>query len=75
MHLIEKLQKVLNTSLVMKIMLLENSPTTIEGWVEKAILINGQYQSTMETIGNNLGNRKERPGKPCWSNYFDKKKK
>ena len=30
MHLIEKLQKVLNTSLVMKIMLLENSPTTIE---------------------------------------------
>ena len=32
MHLIEKLQKVLNTSLVMKIMLLENAPTTIDGW-------------------------------------------
>ena len=59
----------------MKIMLLENWPTTIKGWVEKAILIDGQYQSTMETIGKNLGNRKKRPGKPRWSNYFDKKKK
>jgi hypothetical protein len=75
MHLIEKLQKVLNTSLVMKIMLLENAPTTIDGWVEKAILIDGQYRATMEMIGKNLGNKKERPGKPRWSNYFDKKKK
>ena len=43
--------------------------------VKKAILIDGQYRSTMETIGNNLGNRKERPGKPRRSNYFDKTKK
>jgi hypothetical protein len=42
MHLIEKLQNILNPSLVKKIMLLDNPPNTIENWVQKAITIDGQ---------------------------------
>ena len=51
LHLIDKLQNVLNPSLVKKIMLLENPPTTINGWVHKAILIDGQYRATMDLLG------------------------
>jgi Ty3 transposon capsid-like protein len=51
LHLIERLQRVLNTSLIKKIMLLEAPPTTIEGWVEKAIFFDTMYRNTMEILG------------------------
>ena len=51
LHLIEKLQNVLNPALVKKIMLMDSPPTTIEGWVDKAILIDSQYRMTMDVLG------------------------
>jgi uncharacterized alpha/beta hydrolase family protein len=78
MHLIEKLQNVLNPSLVKKIMLLDNPPNTIEGWVQKAITIDGQYRATMDVLNRRLNEGKTskegRTNKQTWSNYFDKKK-
>jgi hypothetical protein len=78
MHLIEKLQNVLNSSLVKKIMLLDNPPNTIEGWVQKAITIDGQYRATMDVLNRRLNegktSREGRTNKQTWSNYFDKEK-
>ena len=50
MHLIDKLQKVLNTNLVKKILTSDNAPSTIDAWAEKAIQIDSNYRQTMETI-------------------------
>lgn len=50
LHLIERIQRVLNASLVRKIRLMENPPTTIDGWVEKAIFFDNMYRSTMEVL-------------------------
>jgi hypothetical protein len=58
MHLIEKLQNILNPSLVKKIMLLDNPPNTIEGWVQKAITIDGQYRATMDILNRRLNEGK-----------------
>jgi hypothetical protein len=50
LHLIERVQRVLNASLVRKIRLMESPPTTIDGWVEKAIFFDNMYRSTMEVL-------------------------
>ena len=49
-HLIGKLQTVLNTNLVRRILLLDNVPTTIDDWADKAIQIDSNYRQTLETI-------------------------
>jgi hypothetical protein len=78
LHLIEKLQRVLNTSLVKKIMLSDNPPTTIDGWVEKAITIDSTYRITMEVLGQKINEDKTRndkkTDKPGWTNYFHPRK-
>ena len=51
LHLIKKLQGVLNPSLVKKVMLLDNPPTTLDGWVHKAITVDSNYRMTMEILG------------------------
>ena len=51
LHLIEKLQSVLNPSFVKKVMLLDSPPTTINGWVQKAITVDSQYRMTMDILG------------------------
>jgi hypothetical protein len=58
LHLIGKLQNVLNPSLVKKILLLENPPTTINEWVRKAIMIDGQYRATMDILNRRIGEGK-----------------
>ena len=50
LHLIERVQRVLNASLVKKIRLMESPPITIEGWIEKAIFFDNMYRSTMEVL-------------------------
>jgi excinuclease UvrABC ATPase subunit len=78
MHLIEKIRKTLNPTLAKKIMLDYNPPTTIEGWVDRAILLDTQYRQTMEVMndGKNDGKaRNDKKPKSGWSNYFDSKKK
>jgi hypothetical protein len=50
LHLIERVQRVLNASLIRKIRLMESPPTTIEGWIEKAIFFDNMYRSTMEVL-------------------------
>lgn len=77
LHLIEKLQKVLNPSLVKKIMLLDQPPTTINGWIEKAILIDSNYRMTMDVLGRLQGGKAKnegKTGKPGWAGYFGTKK-
>jgi Domain of unknown function (DUF4939) len=78
LHLIERLQRVLNTSLIKKIMLLENPPTTIEGWCEKAIFFDTMYRNTMEVLDrktNEERNVARNKGGPMrrfnYSNYFN----
>ena len=67
LHLIKKLQNVLNPALVKKVMLMDSPPTTIEGWVDKAILINSQYRMTMDVLGRKTSEGKiNNPTK----NYF-----
>jgi Ty3 transposon capsid-like protein len=79
MHLIEKLRKILNPSLAKKIMLDYNPPTTIDGWINRAILLDTQYRQTMEIIndGKNDGKAKndKKTTKSGWTNYFDKSNK
>ena len=58
LHLIEKLQKVLNPSLVKKIMLSDKPPTTIEDWAERAIIIDSTYRMTMEVLGQRINEGK-----------------
>ena len=78
LHLIEKLQSVLNPSLVKKIMLLDTPPDSINDWVKKAIAIDGQYRMTMDVLNRKVNEGRNRnddkPDKSKWSNYFDKKK-
>ena len=72
LHLIEKLQKVLNTSLVKKIMLSDNPPTTIDDWAEKAITIDSTYRMTMEILGQRVNEGKAPTGnKPGSSGRFN----
>ena len=79
LHLIEKLQKVLNPSLVKKIMLLDNPPTTIDEWVRRAITIDGQYRMTMDVLNRKMNDGRskndDKKDHTKWSNYFDKKKR
>ena len=79
LHLIEKLQSVLNPLLVKKIMLLDTPPDTINDWVKKAIAIDGQYRMTMDVLNRKANEGRNRnddkPDKSKWSNYFDKKKR
>jgi hypothetical protein len=49
-HLIGKLQKVLNTNLVRRILLLDDIPTTIDDWADKAIQIDSNYRHAQETL-------------------------
>ena len=77
LHLIGKLQNILNPSLVKKILLLDNPPVTINDWVRKAITIDGQYRATMDIL-----NRRINDGKPSkegtkrtWSNNYRGKSK
>ena len=58
LHLIEKLQTVLNTNLVKRILLLDTVPTTVDDWAEKAIQIDSNYRQTMEVIERLNGERK-----------------
>ena len=50
LHLIEKLQKILNPSLTKKI-LLDHPPKTINEWIERAIDIDVNYRNAMDIIG------------------------
>ena len=50
MHLIGKLQSVLNTNLVRRISLLDEEPTTIDKYAEKAIQIDSNYRHTQELL-------------------------
>jgi len=80
LHLIEKLQNVLNPSLVKKIMLMDNPPTTINDWIHKAILIDSQYRMTMNILGRLSGGRSRNEGdtnkygRTNSSNYFGARK-
>lgn len=70
MHLIGKLQSVLNTNLVKRVLLLDEVPTTIDKWAEKAIQIDSNYRQTMEVIERLTGERKNSkttPNKPSGS--------
>ena len=58
LHLIEKLQTVLNTNLVKRILLLDTVPATIDDWAEKAIQIDSNYRQTMEVIERLNGEKK-----------------
>ena len=50
-----------------KIMLMDSPPTTIKGWVDKAILIDSQYHMTMDVLGRKTSEGKtNNPAK----NYF-----
>ena len=78
-HLIEKLQDVLNPSLVNKVMLSDKPPTTIDGWADRAVQIDNQYRMTREHVeqqaqrtGKPINDKKLK--KPSWSNYFGQKK-
>jgi Ty3 transposon capsid-like protein len=80
-HLIEKLQGVLNPSLVRKIMLSDNPPTDINGWVQKAILTDTLYRNTQEVMSRiegksrNEGRTNDRNQRqPAWSKYFGPRK-
>jgi hypothetical protein len=57
LHLIKKLQTVLNTNLVKRVLLLDDVPTTIDKWAEKAIQIDSNYQQTMETLDRLNGDK------------------
>jgi hypothetical protein len=74
LHLIERIQRVLNASLVRKIRLMENPPVTIEGWVEKAILFDNMYRSTMEVLEQKAKEERTIPRNKAnssnYSNYF-----
>ena len=78
LHLVGKLQNILNPSLVKKIMLLEKPPTTIDDWVYKAIQIDGQYRATMDILNRRMNEGKTdkgKSGKQGWTGYFGKKQK
>ena len=49
-HLIEKLQMILNPSLVKRVMLLDDVPETINTWATQAIQIDTNYRQTMEMM-------------------------
>ena len=51
LHLIEKLQDVLNPSLTKRILLSEKVPETVKEWAQKAIDIDSKYQSALEILG------------------------
>jgi hypothetical protein len=77
MHLIEKFRRTLNPSLTKKIMMTPPVPTTIDGWVNQAILLDSMYRHTMETmnIDEKTRNDKRTPSKSGGTNYSDHKKK
>jgi hypothetical protein len=57
-----KLQTVLNTNLVKRVLLLDEVPTTIDNWAEKAIQIDSNYRQTMEILDRlNLNGDKKSP--------------
>lgn len=58
LHLIEKLQTVLNSSLVKRVLLLDDVPTTIDKWAEKAIQIDNNYRQTMEIMERLAGDKR-----------------
>ena len=80
LHLIEKLRSVLNPSLVKKVMLLDSPPTTIDGWVQKAITVDSQHCMTMDILGgmnkktDNKGGRFNDTRKTNYSDYFKTRK-
>ena len=77
LHLVGKLQNILNPSLVKKIMLLEKPPTTINKWAYKAIQIDGQYRATMDILNRRISEGRTDKGKSGgqkWMGYFGKKK-
>jgi hypothetical protein len=73
LHLIEKLQRVLNPSLVKKIMLMDTPPTTIDDWGKKAILIDSNYRMTMDVLKRRLNDGK--PNNSGRTGYFSKARK
>jgi hypothetical protein len=80
-HLIDKLQGVLNPPLVRKIMLSDNPPITIDGWVQKAVLMDTLYRNTQDVMsrlegkGKGEGKANDRNQRqPSWSKYFGAKK-
>jgi Retrotransposon gag protein len=58
LHLIEKMQTVLNPSLVKRVLLLDDVPNTVDKWAEKAIQIDSNYRQTMETLERLTGERR-----------------
>jgi len=82
LHLIEKLQGVLNISLVKKILLTDTPPTTINDWARKAIQFDNQYRMMMEVLNRRAGEGKpkndkndKKTGKPNWMSFYQKKER
>ena len=61
-------------------MLLDSPPTTIDGWVQKAITVDSQYRMTMDILGgmskksDNRGGRSKETRKTNYSDYFKTRK-
>jgi hypothetical protein len=60
-HLINYFQRALNPTLMRKIALAADVPTTISGWVERAIQYDTNYRMTMEMIGAHAGKTEYKP--------------
>ena len=61
-------------------MLLDSPPTTIDGWVQKAITVDSQYRMTMDILGgmskkmDTQGGRFKETKKTNYSDYFKTRK-
>jgi uncharacterized protein DUF4939 len=58
LHLIDRLQSVLNPSLVRKVLLSPDVPTTIDAWANRAMTIDTTYRQTNEVMERLLGDKK-----------------
>ena len=75
-HLIEKLQMILNPSLVKRVMLLDDVPETIDKWATRAIQIDTNYHQMMEMMERIAGERKNmKPSKGNNNSANQKEKK
>jgi hypothetical protein len=58
LHLIDRLQSVLNPNLVRKVLLSPDVPTMIDKWANRAMMIDTTYCQTNEVMERLLGDRK-----------------
>jgi uncharacterized protein DUF4939 len=67
LHLIDRLQSVLNPSLVRRILLSPDVPTTIDEWATRAMTIDTTYRQTNEVMERLLGDKKGHKSTPNYS--------